>query len=183
MAEEIPPRPAPRPIDELVARTETIEIDRSPERVHAMLVGAPLEDLVRATPRLPHVVGTEPLTPGPFGAVGSRRRVRLSDGASAVEEVLDTGPDGFLYQVWAYTSRAARPIRYALGRFDYAPLTGGRTQLVWTYAFELDRARFPGVLGPLGPPLLRLALLDGPYADLMRTALAAIKSVAEDSSP
>jgi hypothetical protein len=102
--------------------------------------------------------------------------VRLTDGAETTEQVLENTPERFRYQVWNYTTAAAKPIAYALGEFRFAPLDGGaRTEPAWTYAFRLRSDRFPGALGALGRALMRMAFIDGAYAELMRTALAAIK--------
>jgi hypothetical protein len=161
----------------MIARTERVVIDRPPAAVADWVVLGPLEEMVLATRRLPGVAGVTPLTPGPWGSPGARRMVRLTDGAQTTEQVLDHTPaERFRYQVWNYTTAAARPIDYALGEFRFQPLPDGRTELVWTYAFRLRPDRFPGSLGGLGRWLMKASFIDGPYAELMRTALGAIKA-------
>lgn len=64
------------------------------------------------------MVRTEPLT-GSWGAPGSRRRVVLADGNTALEELIeDRRPDLYLYEVWNFTSAAGKYVRYAVGRFE-----------------------------------------------------------------
>jgi hypothetical protein len=166
----------------MISRTEVVAIDRPPAAVHDGVVLGALEEVVLATKRLPGVAGVTPLTPGPWGAPGGRRIVRLTDGAETTEQVLENTPERFRYQVWNYTTAAAKPVAYALGEFRFAPLDGGaRTELTWTYAFRLRSDRFPGNLGGLGRTLMKMAFIDSAYAELMRTALAAIKGKLEAS--
>jgi hypothetical protein len=180
MSEILPPPPAIDPAAPMIARTDRIVIDRTPEALSAWMATTKLEDSLPATGALPGVVGTTVLTPGEWGGPGARRIVHLSDGSSATEQVLEfVAGERFRYQVWDYTTAAARPIHYAIGEFQYVPLTGGRTELVWTYAFRLRGDRFPGFLGPLGRWLLKVAFLDRAYAVLMRETLRGMKAGAE----
>jgi hypothetical protein len=167
----------------MIARTDRIVIDLPPLALAEKLQKAKLEDQLPATRGLPGVVGTTQLTPGEWGGAGARRTVHLSDGGSATEQVLEYVPGKrFRYQVWDYTTAAARPIAYAVGEFRYQPLAGERTEVVWTYAFRLRTDRFPGFLGPLGRWLLRVAFLDRAYAVLMRQTLKAMKAYAEQTA-
>ena len=101
-------------------------------------------------------------------------------GGSATEQILEMIPgERFRYQVWDYTTAAARPIAYAIGEFRYVALDAGSSEIVWTYAFRLRSDRFPGFLGPLGRWLLKVAFLDRAYAALMRETLKAMKVGAE----
>jgi hypothetical protein len=139
----------------------------------------PLEGQLPATSRLPGVVGTTLLTKT-WGEVGSRRIVHLSDGGRATEQIVALEPgERFRYLVWDYTTAAARPVAYAIGEFRFLPAGEDRTEVVWTYAFRLRPDRFPGILGPLGRWLMRVAFLDGPYAELMRETLKLTKVGAE----
>jgi hypothetical protein len=180
MAHQLEPPP---PIDltaPTIKRTERIVIDRTAPELFAWMMTSKLEDSMPDTGALPGVVGTTVLTPGAWGVAGARRKVHLSDGGSATEQILELIPgERFYYQVWDYTSAAAAPILYGLGEFRYAPLPGGRTELIWTYAFRLRTNRFPGLLGPLGRWLLKIAFLDRAYAVLMRETLKAMKAGAE----
>lgn len=182
MPADVPLDPPP-PIDAaapMIARTERIAVERPPADTYAYVVLGPLEAMIPVTRRLPGVTGATLLTEGPWGGVGQRRHVHLSDGARTTEQVIEAAPgERFRYEVWDYTTAAARPIAYALGDFRFDPLDGGRTELVWTYAFRLRPDVFPGNLGGLGRWLLRQALVDTAYAELMRTALRAIKAGAE----
>jgi hypothetical protein len=183
MPTELAPPPLIDPTAPMIARTDRIVIDLPPLVLAERLLSAKLEDQIPETPGLPGVVGTTQLTPGEWGRTGSRRMVHLSDGGSATEQVLEyVAGEGFRYQVWDYTTAAARPIAYAIGEFRYQPLTGERTEVVWTYAFRLREDRFPGFLGPLGRWLLRVAFLDRAYAVLMSQTLKAMKAYAEKAA-
>jgi len=107
--------------------------------------------------------------------------VHLSDGSRSTEQVLEAVPgERFRYQVWDYSTAAAKPIAYALGEFLFRPLDGGaRTEVAWTYAFRLRPNLFPGNLGGFGRWLMTRVFLEGPYAELMRSSLAAIKTALE----
>jgi len=116
------------------------------------------------------------LTEGEFGAPGSRRITCLSDGSTLVEQVLEkernSNSSRFRYVVWNYTSKQARPVVYGVGDFLYSDIGSARTHVRWTYSFQLNRRRFPGVLGGLGNFLFRRNFLDRQYADMMRGSLA-----------
>jgi len=177
---DVPPPPIARS-DGMVARTETILVDR-PLRTVLMVVNRPLKDALRPTGSLPGVTGTYPLTRGDFGAPGSRRLVCLSDGSSTEEQVLtrEHGENSyrFRYQVWNYTSRAARAIDYAIGEFVFTAHSPDNTEIAWTYSFALSRDRFPGYLGRLGDFLFRISFLDRDWAELMRNVLNGYKTAA-----
>lgn len=174
------PPPAIDPAAPMIARTDRIVIERPAKALFDWNMAQKLEDNLPATGALPGVVGTTQLTPGAWGVPGARRIVHLSDGGSATEQVLEVIPgERFRYQVWDYTTAAARPIAFAIGEFSYVPLDARRTEIVWTYAFRLRGNRFPGVLGPLGRWLLKVAFLDRAYAVLMRETLNSMKIAAE----
>ncbi len=183
MPTELAPPPTIETGAPMIARTDRITVDLPPLALSETLQTAKLEDQLPETRGLPGVVGTTQLTSGEWGRPGARRVVHLSDGGSATEQVLEYAPgERFRYQVWDYTTAAARPIAYAIGEFRYLPLPGGRTELVWTYAFRLRADRFPGVLGPFGRWLLKTVFLDRAYAVLMRETLKAMKAHAEAES-
>ncbi|MBX3485995.1 SRPBCC family protein [Phenylobacterium sp.] len=177
------PRPPLAGPEKLVGRVEQVVIDRPFAQVVAAVDATPLSARHPAASGLPGVADTLALNPQGFGPVGGRHLVFLTDGTTVIEEVIEnTRTDAawrFRYQVWGYTTPAARPLRYGLGDFHYVA-EGDRTRLAWTYSFELKGDRFPGFLGAgLGGALLKLAFLDGPYARWMRAGLAAIKAAAE----
>jgi len=177
------PRPPLSGPDRLVSHTEAAVIDRPFAEAVRAVDATPLSARHPPAAGLPGVVDTLALTPDGFGPVGGRHLVFLSDGTTVVEEVLENARAEtawrFRYQVWGYTTAAARPLRYGLGDFHYTA-EGDRTRVVWTYSFELRPDAFPGVLGVgLGGFLLKLAFLNGPYAAWMRAGLAAIKAAAE----
>jgi hypothetical protein len=174
---ELAPPPAIDPTAPMIARTERIVVEGPPDAAFAYVVGGPLEAMIPQTRRLPGVIDVTPLTPGPWGAVGGRRHVHLSDGSQTTEQVLESVPGAlFRYEVWDYSTAAAKPIAYALGEFRFAAAGGGRTEIAWTYAFRLRSDVFPGNLGGLGRWLMQKTFIDGPYAELMRASLASIKA-------
>jgi len=172
--------PAIDPKAAMIARTERISVGRPPAEVFAYVVGGPLEKMIPVTSQLPGVTGTTLLTPGPWGGVGERRHVHLSDGSQTTEQVLDFVPNThFRYEVWDYSTAAGKPIAYALGAFHFRPLEDGRTEIAWTYAFRLKGGMFPGNLGAVGRWLMRQVFIDTAYARLMRASLSAIKASLE----
>jgi len=167
----------------LVSHVESVVIERPFAQVVAAVDALPLSRRHPAAAGLPGVADTLALTPDGFGPVGGRHLVFLTDDTTVVEQVLEntrTAADWrFRYQVWGYTTAAAKPLRYGLGDFHYVA-DGERTLLTWTYSFELKGDAFPGFLGVgLGGFLLKLAFLNGPYASWMKAGLAAIKAGAE----
>jgi hypothetical protein len=168
------PRPAIADANELVSHTEEIILDRPLAKVLADS-NKPLKDTIHKTSSLPGVSGEHMLTQGTFGTPGSRRLTCLTDGSTLEEEVLQREQTSssfrFRYVVWNYTSESAHPIVYGIGDFHDSDLGDGRTHVVWTYSFMLNRDRFPGELGSLGRFLFRVGFLDRQYADMMRATL------------
>jgi Polyketide cyclase / dehydrase and lipid transport len=177
------PHPPIAPVEQLVRHTEEITIERPLEHVLEIVSKTKLENAIAKTRALPSVAATHTLTNGEFGVVGSRRLACLTDGSTLEEEILanDRSPTvaRFRYVVWNYTSKVARPVSYAVGDFERTALPGNRTRVRWTYAFQLNRGRFPGYLGSLGDFLFRKAFLDRQYADMMRATLLNGKVEAE----
>jgi hypothetical protein len=177
------PHPPIGPVSGMATHVEEVVIARPLAEVLAVVDAMPLPELVQATAGLPGVVAEHDLTPGGYGRPGSRHLVLLSDGTTITEQIVDYERTGALYRfsyvVWNYSTPAARPIHYALAEFRYAADGAGRTRARWTYSFVLRRDRFPGMLGGLGDWLLKTALLDRAYAQLMRAGLARVKARAE----
>jgi hypothetical protein len=176
------PHPAIASTEDLVSHTEEITIDGP---LAAVLDGSsrPLKDTIHKSDSLPGVSGVHMLTQGTFGAPGSRRLTCLTDGSTLEEEVLQREQTNnsfrFRYIVWNYTSETARPIVYGVGDFHDTDLGDGRTHVVWTYSFMLNRERFPGELGGFGRFLFRAGFLDRQYADMMRATLHGTKTYVE----
>jgi hypothetical protein len=169
------PHPAIAPVEQLVARTEEVIINRPLSVVLDELNRTPLNQAIHKADSLPGVAGTYVLSEGDFGMPGSRRLVCLTDGSTTEEQVLQNDRDQnsaqFRYVVWNYTTEKARPVVYAVGQFVRSDLGDGRTRVRWTYAFQLNRHRFPGYLGPIGDYLFRVGFLDRDYAQMMRRTL------------
>jgi hypothetical protein len=175
------PHPTIASAEELVSHTEEITIERS---LNETLDGfnRPLKDSIQKTSSLPGVSGDHMLTHGTFGSPGSRRLTCLTDGSTLEEEVLQSERTAnsfhFRYVVWNYTSESAHPILYGVGDFRDSD-SGGRTRVVWTYSFMLNREHFPGELGSFGRFLFRVGFLDRQYADMMRATLNGTKASVE----
>ncbi|WP_420963743.1 hypothetical protein [Brucella sp. IR073] len=165
-----------------VARTEAVDVKGRLQDVVRKVESADLGDIIDERGSLPRVLGTYNLTKGQFGKAGSRRLVCLSDGSTLVEQVLERTLASdlytFRYVVWNYTSEQAGAIDYSVGTFIYRPLSPDSTSIEWTYAFQLNRERFPGNLGALGRFLFRVSFLDREYAEMMRRTLDNIQTVA-----
>jgi hypothetical protein len=176
------PHPAVAPLERLVSHTEEIIVDR-PLAVVLHAVEKPLSETIKRSSSLPGVTGSYMLTEGRYGAPGSRQLNCLSDGSTLVEQVLlrERRIDSvrFRYAVWNYTSSKAHPIAYGVGEFMYSAADNGRTHVRWTYSFQLNRHRFPGMLGGLGDYLFRISFLDRSYAAMMRGVLVSTKADSE----
>lgn len=191
------PHPAVAPSEKLVSHTEEAIIDR-PFRVVAKAMDntgdqsgrrARIPD-IRPTGSLPGAAAVHVLTPGGWGAPGSRRIVCLTDGGTTHEEVLEQegnwrGSDSpvswsrFRYIVWNYTTPKARPVEYGVGEFRVMQIDEMHTRVAWTYSFKLRENVFPGSLASLGRWLFRVWYLDGDYARMMRATLGRRKVDAE----
>jgi hypothetical protein len=169
------PHPAIASVEQLVAHSEEVIINRPLAVVLDELNRTPLNQAIHKADSLPGVAGTYVLSEGDFGMPGSRRLVCLTDGSTTEEQVLQNDRDQnsaqFRYVVWNYTTEKARPVVYAVGQFVRSDLGDGRTRVRWTYAFQLNRHRFPGYLGPIGDYLFRVGFLDRDYAQMMRRTL------------
>jgi len=129
------PRP---PIVEEGLITQSVEFEANApiECVLPTLLHTPLKNIFEPTPLIPAVAETEVLTPT-WGDVGSRKRVVLSDGHQAVEELLAIdGARSFRYQVWGFTTPVRFLADYAIGEFKAFPTPTFGTRVVWTYRFK-----------------------------------------------
>jgi hypothetical protein len=179
------PPPEIGPSGKLVAHIEEVTINRPLDVVLAAEADTSLEQAIDRKTSLPGVSGTYVLTEGKWGQPGGRRITCLTDGSTLEEQVLAHTREGsvyhFRYVVWNYTSKTALPVVYGVGDFLRTDLGDGRTHVRWTYAFELNRRRFPGYLGALGRYLFRVRFLDRDYAAMMRNSLAAAKARVEST--
>jgi hypothetical protein len=176
------PHPAIASPEQLVSHTEEIFVDR-PIAVVSDVMNKPLNQAIHKSSSLPGVAGDFVLTPGKFGAPGTRRIVCLTDGGSVEEEVLKrdgTATSGiFKYIVWNYATPKGRPIAYGVGEFRTVQTDNAHTRVTWTYSFKLKDDVFPGSFGALGRWLFRVRFLDRDYAAMMRTTLSGTKTDAE----
>jgi len=134
------PRPELAPLADLLSHVEEIDVARP---FNAPPLNRPLEEAIRPTRDLPGVAGTLRLSKTGYGSVGSRRLVCLTDGSTAVEEVLVAeAADGgrrFRYVVWNYTSPKFRDVDYAVGEIVNTGPTPDTTHVAWTYRFAPKR--------------------------------------------
>lgn len=102
--------------------------------VRDWFLALPLSVALPGTEDIPGVARTELLSPT-WGGPGARRRVVLTDGGSALEQILLSElPDRFKYVVWNYDTSAAAYVRYGVGEFRFLD-RGGETEVAWTYGF------------------------------------------------
>jgi hypothetical protein len=162
-----PPRPEIAPLEQLWSHTEERSI-ALPLSVVLQRANRPLR--IDATKDLPGVSGTFRLSEGPYGSVGARRLVCLTDGSTSVEEVLLTesteNSSRFRYVVWNHTNPKYRDVAYAVGEFVRTQPAPDRTTVSWTYRFALksgvsteERARF------------QMVFLEQEFAVWMRTQM------------
>ncbi|MEM6868441.1 MAG: SRPBCC family protein, partial [Cyanobacteria bacterium P01_C01_bin.121] len=96
----------------------------------------PLSEVLTPTEGVPAVARTVMLEGGDtWGEVGDRRRIELADGHFAVETVLSSTRNRFIYQVWGFTSPAGQYVSYATGEFVYEE-QDEQTLITWTYRFK-----------------------------------------------
>lgn len=178
-----PLAPVPAPMEDLLNRSESLDVDMALQTLLAVLDDMPMEQQVDPDSPLPRVIGTQTLTEGDYGVVGSRRLVCLDDGSIMLEHVLDreTTKDKhvFRYQLWNYTSQTATALDYSVGEFVYTTLSPTSTQVTWTHGFSLKENEIPGALGRVGRWLFRKNFLESEYAQLMKGTLAHMKSTLE----
>jgi len=169
-----PPLPDIAPLEQLLAHTEQKVVASS---MAAVMAGAnrPLEEAIRPTKDLPGVSGTFRLSNGPYGTVGARRLVCLTDGNIAVEEVLltESNAEGnrFRYVVWNYTHPKFRDVRYAVGEFVRTQPEPEKTVVNWTYRFALEEGR--------DPQMFRKTFLETSFAEWMRNVLGTAEPATE----
>lgn len=172
-----PPRPDIAPLEVLLAHTEQKVVARSMADVMAG-ANRPLEEAIRPTRDLPGVSGTFRLSSGPYGTVGARRLVCLTDGNIAVEEVLLTESTAesnrFRYVVWNYTHPKFADVHYAVGEFVRTQPEPDTTIVKWTYRFALKEGR--------DAELFRKSFLETSFAEWMRSVLG-IGASAEATGP
>jgi len=173
-----PPRPEIAPLEELLAHTELSVISRAFSDL-MKIPSRPLQETIRPMKDMPGVSGTFRLSEGPYGTVGARRLVCLTDGSIAVEEVLHTESKSdsrrFRYVVWNYTREKMRDVDYAVGEFVHTPIAPDKTQVNWTYRFALKEGR--------DPDLFRKSFLERDFAEWMRTLMEQARSRAEATPP
>jgi hypothetical protein len=169
-----PPRPEIAPLEDLLGHTEQSVIARGFSDL-MKIPSRPLEETIRPMKDMPGVSGTFRLSKGPYGSVGARRLVCLTDGSIAVEEVLHTEAHSdsrrFRYVVWNYTREKMRDVDYAVGEFVHTQIAPDKTQVNWTYRFALKEGR--------DPELFRKSFLERDFAEWMRTLMEQGRSRAE----
>jgi hypothetical protein len=150
---------------------EVSTLVRAPQQTafeHVVLLDLP--SVLRNYGPLPAVVGTDEHV-GSWNAVGDSRRILLSDGTRAREELLTFDrPNGFTYRVGELTSSMRRLTPGANGRWQFEDAGDGTTRVTWRYAFEPRSVVARPVLWLLARLLWR---------GYMRTVLKAIREQIE----
>jgi hypothetical protein len=135
-----PPYTGERPIisddpSSYVSHTEETVIDLPIDQYIEWSINTPLEAILPGGGAIPSVLRTE-MIQGTWGEVGARRRVVLSDGHYAAEEIIvNDPPHVFRYQVWDYTNYVRFAVDYAIGEFRTEEIEG-QTHITWTYSFH-----------------------------------------------
>jgi hypothetical protein len=164
-----PPRPEVAPLEQLLSHTEVIEVAR-PIKAAAQSGNRPLHEAIRPTKDVPGVSGTLRLSDGPYGTVGARRLVCLTDGSITVEEVLlaESNDQGsrFRYLVWNYTGAKFQDVHYAVGEIVRTSPAPDKTLVNWTYRFALKSG-----LGAAEKNRFRQTFLESAFADWMHSQL------------
>lgn len=94
---------------------------------------------------LPAVIGTRDQS-GSWDRVGRTRRVILSDGTSASEQITAYEPPSYFeYEVGGFTNVLRRLVSGARGYWRFTPASDGGTYIAWTYSFRPLRFRAAAV--------------------------------------
>jgi hypothetical protein len=164
-----PPRPDVAPLEQLLSHTERVEVAR-PIKAAAQSGNRPLHEAIRPTKDLPGVSGTLRLSDGPYGTVGARRLVCLTDGSISVEEVLlvESNDEGtrFRYVVWNYTGAKFQDVHYGVGEIVRTAPAPDKTLVNWTYRFALKSG-----IGAEAKQRFQQTFLEGEFAEWMRSQL------------
>ncbi len=132
-----------------------------------------LPSIFRGYGPLPAVVATEGQT-GAWDAAGQTRRIRLSDGSTAREELTDyERPRHFAYCVRDFTGPLRLLTSGARGSWWFDEAADGATSVRWRYAFEPRAWWTRPILWAVVRPLWR---------GYMRAALHAARAQVEASS-
>ncbi|WP_257461559.1 SRPBCC family protein [Archangium lipolyticum] len=156
-----------------ISHTLEAEIAVPPGVLLPWLVNVPLERVLPGTEELPGVERADVLSAS-WGTPGTRRRVVLRDGNTALEELLVVEEGRrFQYVVWNFTNDARRAVQYAVGEFRFTPTPSG-THLSWTY-------RFRGLGWPTTGFLE--SFVEEDYAGFMRAGMERIRTEAVKELP
>ncbi|HYW58271.1 MAG TPA: SRPBCC family protein [Polaromonas sp.] len=171
------PALSPQMDAKMVSHSVVFDVRIPASEFNARLAAAPLARLLPGTPKIAAVVDTRNLTQIPFGTPGGPRVVCLGDGSTAVEEAISNLPGKhFQYKVWNYTTEAAKPIEYGIGKFELQPVEANLTRVTWTYSFKLREDKFPGSFGGPGRWLFDATFMKRDYADMMAVSANAMSS-------
>lgn len=169
-----PARPEIAPLEELLGHTEQTVIALGLSDL-SKIPSRPLEETMRPMKDMPGVSGTFRLSKGPYGSVGARRLVCLTDGSISVEEVLhaESQKDSrrFRYVVWNYTREKMRDVDYAVGEFVHTQIATDKTQVNWTYRFALKTDQKSGPVATSARARFRETFLEPEFSVWMRTLL------------
>jgi hypothetical protein len=133
-------------------------------------------DLAKIMPAyglIPGVVGVEDQT-GPMHVIGSSRRLRLSDGTTAREQVTSCEPPQVVqYRLCELTNLFRHLVADARGEIWFREIQEDHTRVEWQYAF-FGRS--------LAAALVLKLLIPLQYKGFMQTALDRSKRLAEEQA-
>lgn len=142
-------------------------------RVFDVAVSIPPGDLIRPYGPLPGVAETDGAVS--WRAAGDRRRHALTDNSSVDEELTEFKLNAhFAYRLSNFTGGFSAFVAGGRAEWNFTPLSAGKTQIDWTYAFE-----------PRGPVAESLVwfIVKLLWPGYLRAALQRVKEKAERSSP
>ena len=139
-------RPAVGPAATALARSPL-----APAVLLPLIADLPLTEYLRGSRLFPAVLGVEGQE-GSWDRVGGGRRIRLADGGSVVETLVELAPGtSFAYELTGFTDVFRLIVHGVRGEWSFAP-DGDGCIVRWTWEFAPRRGRrllMAAVVGPL----------------------------------
>lgn len=128
--------PALKAIDDYSLHTTSRVLNGSQQDVKDWLEDARLVTFMEATPGIPGVVSTTPIS-GEWGENGATRYANLDNGHTAIDRIIENrDPDLFHYQVYGFTAPSRFIVNHIVGRIEYTPVSAQQTRVSWSYAIS-----------------------------------------------
>ena len=120
--------------DDYAVHTTSRTVNGSQQNVKDWLEGVRLVTFMEATPGIPGVVSTTPIS-GTWGENGATRYANLDNGHTAIDRIIENrDPDLFHYQVFGFTAPSRFVVNHIVGRLEYTPVSEDQTRITWSYA-------------------------------------------------